>query len=236
MYQLSNPITTSTGHAHSSCSGCTYEMPFPLRDDRMEVLQLLMDKCLRVNKENKIGYENEHLKHVFKRLLSNEVHDHLWAMMLNVIEEERRIAHANGKITLYDLEIVKGPKGTPKYNFYGDQFERYLRSINEGSVFVEDELFEEVLEDYQNRKCWSCGDRDSELLKCKQCRKARYCDALCQEEGWNKHQHWCHKQNVLLKKDSQGKTREEKKLMKAKVKSAARAFKKLWLKVECGDC
>lgn len=41
--------------------------------------------------------------------------------------------------------------------------------------------------------CWECGDTEKPLLKCGQCRMAKYCSEACQRDHWPTHKTDCKK-------------------------------------------
>ena len=51
-----------------------------------------------------------------------------------------------------------------------------------------------------------------------QCRRARYCDPLCQDEVWAKHSQWCREAKKQMEKEREGETREEREVRKAEQK------------------
>ena len=56
--------------------------------------------------------------------------------------------------------------------------------------------------------CWNCHATEEDgvkLLKCQQCKKARYCGRKCQEDDWNRHSRSCQpaeKKDKKKKKDA----------------------------------
>jgi len=209
---------------------------YPLleREDRMDMMELLIEKCFGVTEENKIGHNNDTFMEMHYSFCT---HDHFDAMIFSVIEEERRVAYMKGKITWYDMVVKKETHGDgfKLHNVLNDdQLDRYYRTIG-GEAFKEKYDSAPVVS-YKKGKCWFCDTADSpeeKLLKCQQCKEAHYCDETCQKEDWVKHKAWCQEQKRKLDmvsngpwKDSNGKTKKEiKKLRKraAKVVSDGKA-------------
>ena len=115
------------------------------------------------------------------------IHDHFGAIIFEIIEEERRKAHANGTVTWYDLEFKRGPNVSNiqmcqlEIDSSGDIFEKLMRAFNiNGKVFtrhgevVDEDYLENLNTEKKGRKCWSCGSREPTLLVCKQCHHARF--------------------------------------------------------------
>ena len=199
------------------------------------VVKVLIDERFRVTQKNKIGYDNA----VFMRRYEEKIfgiHDHADAMIFEVIEEERRIAHVSGKLTWFDLfdseevqapdenvieKYLRNPTESPHLRNYFDKVERFSRSVDENlEDFRNDkDLRLDILELDKKSKCWSCGDWDSELFVCNQCRRARYCDPLCQDEHWSKHSQWCREVRKQVEKEREGETKEEREVRKMEQKS-----------------
>merc|ERR1719186_941772 len=200
----------------------------------LEIIETLIHKRFIVTPENKIGFDNA----IFMKEYKNEtfVHDHFDSMIFEAIEQEKRIAHASEKITWVDLfdldfESVQTPTDPDDLKTMEDYVEvlrRYLRTIEpkffESYATTSEVVFELNKRDHERlKKCWSCGEIEPEVMVCKQCREARYCDALCQDEHWIKHKQWCNERRIQIDKEQEGETREERKLRKeAKKYSKAR--------------
>jgi len=206
------------------CLPLTYHAElFLKREDRMDILQLLVEKCFRVTEKNRLGCVNDTFMDFFNKMKRKfTIHDHFDAMVFQVIEEERRLAHGNGTLTWYDLETKKGPKGLChiKLGAEGDTLERCIRAMNVDGQVVNhhgEVIDEEFLKNFRKIKftrCWSCGTEDSALLVCKQCKYARYCDALCQNEDWGNHRAFCRAKKEKVEKDREGETEEDRRCRK----------------------
>merc|ERR550519_813680 len=194
---------------------------FIKREDRMDILQLLVEKCFRIIEKNLLGCVNDTFMDYFNKLKRKyTIHDHFDALVFEVIEEERRLAHGNGTLTWYDLNIKKGPKGLCHIESDGDTLERCIRAMNiDGGVVNHhgEAIDEDFIANFRKLKftrCWSCGTEDSALLVCKQCRYARYCDALCQDEDWVKHKAFCQAKKEKVENDREGEREEDKRCRK----------------------
>jgi len=193
--------------------------PLLVREDRMDMIELLIEKCFGVTEENKIGHNNDTFMEMHN---SFSTHDHFDAMIFRVIEEGRRVAYMDGKITWYDMVVKKETRGTVRKVhtvMNDDQMERYYRTLG-GEAFKE-KLDVTAHVSYKEGKCWSCGSPELILERCQQCLEARYCDATCQDEHWPNHQEWCHEQKRKLDMVSNGtKTKTKKKQRKLRKRAA----------------
>merc|ERR1719186_1446610 len=136
----------------------------------MDIIQLLIEKCFRVTQENKIGHNNDAFMELYESTLYMFGHDHFDTMIQEVIQEERRAAYLNDRITWYDLDNVMS-QGDQLVTFHGDQGERYFRAMNDYEEFTK--LNVKLRKEKKEKQiCWGCGEHfDSKLFQCKVCRK-----------------------------------------------------------------
>jgi len=200
----------------------TWERVDPV--DWMDIIKFLIEKCFRVTEENKIGHDNDTF------MASNRsrfYHDHFDAMIFQEIEEERRIAHVSGKHTWYDFDTKKfaalmqvdalvdaiggcNDLSPMKRKKLGSELQKTRSTIQNFGSGLQIEFPTQ-----KKMTCWTCGQHDLDLMVCKQCRKARYCDALCQEENWANHQEWCQEQKDEVEREREGETEGHKEWRKA---------------------
>ena len=85
---------------------------------------------------------------------------------------------------------TKAPDETKKTNHDPNAVKE---DITNDQASIETEKDKDVAPEDHKTLCWSCHAPSStvRLLRCRGCRRARYCDAQCHAADWERHQGYC---------------------------------------------
>ena len=105
--------------------------------------------------------------------------------------------------------------------FHKEQFEHFIENVQTMQELLESlksiswnqAMIHKEMEDYMlTLRCWSCEKQGNMVLKCGDCKEARYCNVQCQQKDQKNHQNLCESIKKQRKvEDKKEKERKNKK-------------------------